>query len=64
MYLKIWKVKIIEWKYWNNMLITHLWLYDENGKRIKWIKMDQYVADFITWFPIIMNWDMLENIKL
>lgn len=40
MYIKINKAKIVEGKYWNNVFINQVWLYDDNWKWIKWAKIN------------------------
>lgn len=61
MHLQIRWTKLIPWQYGNKIEITHLWLYDDNGKYIKFIAMDEQVAEFLKTFSIAMNTDILLN---
>lgn len=41
MYLQIKKAKLTPDKYGNNIQVSMVWLYEDNGKRVKRVKLDQ-----------------------
>lgn len=47
MKLKIRKINKQKGKFWDNLLITMIWLYDENDKWIKWVKLNDEIIDIL-----------------
>lgn len=45
MYLEIKTIKKQDNKYWNDLLITKIWLYDSDGKRTKRIKLNDVAIE-------------------
>ena len=60
MHLKIRWTKVIDAPHWKQIVITHLWQYDDNGDYIKFIAMDEWIAEFLKTFPIIVNWPTID----
>lgn len=52
MYLRIKKAKTLKTTYWNNIVISMIWLYDNNHKRVKRIRLDEITAEMLTTMPI------------
>ena len=48
MKLKIKKINKLQNTYWNNLVITMIWLYDDNDKWIKWVKLDDDIINILT----------------
>ncbi len=61
MYLKIKKANVVESTYWKNIVISMIWLYNDNDKRVKWIKLDENVASILTTIPIKISDDSEYN---
>lgn len=61
MYLKIKKANVVETTYWKNIVISMIWLYNDNDKRVKWIKLDENVASILTTIPIKISDDSEYN---
>jgi len=61
MHLQIRGTKIVPTQYGNTIQITHLWMYDDNWKYIKFIAMDEWIAEFLKTFPILINWDIMDK---
>jgi len=61
MYLQIREAKTLQSSDWTQILITDLWVYDDNGKYIKFIAMDEWIAEFLKTFPILVNWDIMDK---
>lgn len=63
MFLTIKKAKLVKNEYWkNDIMISMVWLYDENWKRIKRLKLDdetlqKIVSGKISLIPNILSHD-------
>lgn len=40
MYIKIHKMELQKNQYWNDLLISRIWLYQDDDKRIRRVKLD------------------------
>ncbi len=52
MHLKIKTINLSPDRFGNNITITRIGLYDESGKWIKWIKLDNQVLNLLQSTPI------------
>lgn len=52
MHLKIKTINLSPDRFGNNITITRIGLYDESGKWIKWVKLDNQVLNLLQSTPI------------
>ncbi len=45
MYLQLSKAELMQWSHWPCIKITHFKLCDDNGKYIKFVKMDDMIVE-------------------
>ena len=57
--VKIKTAKLVEDQFGYHIEITKVGLYDENGKYIKWLKLNEQVVKILT--KMVIDVDMTEN---
>lgn len=48
MKLKIKKINTLKANYWDNLVISMVWLYDNDDKWIKWVKLDDKLIETLS----------------
>jgi len=57
------KKKVIVWKEYNDIVVTMVWLYDDNWKWIKWLKLNDVLLDVLLKWNISIDYDITLEFK-